>query len=248
MTLLVTCFKTMEEVGEMRNCLIDVLLMMVIASRGAAADGNAAHCGSEKLPKEPALRTELLARKQKDQQARLKLLEWAKRNGIDFGSKELEKRGRPFIEQLKAIDAENRAWLKQVIHRYGWPGRTLVGPDGAHAAWLLIQHADADRALQKRCLKLMRKAPKGEVQPENIAYLTDRIRLADGKKQLYGTQVELKDGRWQVCEVEDPDRLDHRRRQLGLPPIETYLKSVAEMYGTSSGDAKQGGANPTPDG
>jgi hypothetical protein len=37
----------------------------------------------------------------------------------------------------------------------------LVGEDGAHAAWLLAQHADRDPAFQRRCLDLLTQAVAG---------------------------------------------------------------------------------------
>jgi hypothetical protein len=32
------------------------------------------------------------------------------------------------------------ARLRAIVSQYGWPGRSLVGEDGADAAWLLLQH------------------------------------------------------------------------------------------------------------
>ena len=74
--------------------------------------------------------------------------------------------------------------------------RTKVDQE-ARKAWLLVQHADADVKFQRRCLDLMARLPKGEVSISNLAYLTDRVLLAEGKKQLYGTQFTSVDGKWQ---------------------------------------------------
>lgn len=130
------------------------------------------------------------------------------------------------------IDSENAHWLKTVITQHGWPGRTLVGTDGAHSAFLLVQHASRDRELQQECLRLMEAAPKDEVSGPDRALLTDRVRVAEGKKQLYGTQIEFREGAWQVKgEVEDPAGLAERRKQLELPPLEEYLRMAAQLYG-----------------
>jgi|HubBroStandDraft_3_1064219.scaffolds.fasta_scaffold71532_2 hypothetical protein len=46
----------------------------------------------------------------------------------------------------------------------GWPGRTLVGEDGAQAAWLLAQHADHNPDLQRAFLDALRDAvARGEL-------------------------------------------------------------------------------------
>ena len=86
----------------------------------------------------------------------------------------------------------------------------------------------------------MQMAPKDDVAAANVALLTDRVRLAEGKKQLYGTQVELRHGRWQVQgEVEELDKLNERREKVGLPPIEEYLRIVEKFYGTGDNSLKR---------
>ncbi len=44
------------------------------------------------------------------------------------------------------MDQENSTWLEAVVRDRGWPGHSLVGEDGAVAAFLLAQHTpDLDR-------------------------------------------------------------------------------------------------------
>ncbi|MDP6553103.1 MAG: hypothetical protein QGF59_18540 [Pirellulaceae bacterium] len=180
---------------------------------------------------ERELRVELLARMKIDQDARFKMIKWAQENDISLGSKSaVLNLSAPVITDLLKIDKENRKWLDEVIKEHGWPGRSLVGVDGSHAAWLLVQHADHDRQFQKRCLTLMQEAAEGEVASVDIAYLVDRVRVGEGKKQLYGTQTKQVDGRWIVQDVEDPDNLDTRRKKMGMPPIDQYLKLIEQVY------------------
>lgn len=50
------------------------------------------------------------------------------------------------IEQRQRMDQENSTWLEAVVRDRGWPGHSLVGEDGAVAAFLLAQHTpDLDR-------------------------------------------------------------------------------------------------------
>jgi hypothetical protein len=81
-------------------------------------------CSLAADPKEPALREELLARVKTDQAARVKLIEAG-----NPPPKEL-------LAAVKDADDANRAWLKGVIDKHGWPGKSLVGEDGAHSAFL----------------------------------------------------------------------------------------------------------------
>ena len=99
----------------------------------------------------------------------------------------------------------------------------MVGADGANAAWLLVQHADEVPSFQRRCLDLMTEAAAGEVSRSEVAYLTDRVRLAAGELQVYGTQVHLDDGRWQPRDLDDPEHVDERRFAMNLEPLADYL-------------------------
>ncbi len=80
----------------------------------------------------------------------------------------------------------------------------------------LVQHADKDGKFQKRCLELMKSAGKGEVAPVDIAYLTDRVLIAEGKPQRYGTQSVIENGKAMAKNVEDRANLDKRRGSWGL--------------------------------
>lgn len=125
----------------------------------------------------------------------------------------------------REIDARNLVRIRAIVRRRGWPGRSMVGGDGAAAAWLLVQHASADRAFQRACLTLLQAAVRaGEAPPMHLAYLTDRLLLADGLRQRYGTQLELVDGVWQPAPLEDPERVDDRRRALGMEPLDAYRR------------------------
>ena len=148
--------------------------------------------------KEPKIREEILARAKREQDLRFKLI---KAGGFKPTPEEMK--------TLKEVDTDNRTWLAKIIDKHGWPGKSLVGVDGAHMAWLMIQHADADLPLQKKCLELLKAAVKqGEATGVDLAYLTDRILSAESKKQLYGTQLEQRDGKMKPKPVEDEANLD----------------------------------------
>ena len=78
------------------------------------------------------------------------------------------------------VDRENTCWPKGVVAWYGWPTRSMVGDDAAAAVGLLAQHADRDRAFQRRCLVLMQALLPEQTNPEHIAYLADRVWPAQG--------------------------------------------------------------------
>lgn len=174
----------------------------------------------------PEIRDELALRVATDQKARFAL--------IDAKQENAEKK--QLVARVQEIDAENTNWLRRQVEEHGWLGKSLVGEKGAHNAWLLVQHADRHPKFQKSCLELIGKLPAGEVAPIDIAYLTDRVLSAEGLPQRYGTQCTMENGVARVKEVEDPDNLNQRREELGLPPIEEYLKMVEEMYSKQAKD------------
>jgi len=127
--------------------------------------------------------------------------------------------------EMCRIDADNTAWLEQVIAERGWPGVALVGEQGADEAWLLAQHADLAPAFQRRALELLKVAvAAGDAPPRHLAYLTDRVLVAAGEPQEYGTQyTDDGDGsNLRLQPVADPDRLDERRSAMGLEPAAEY--------------------------
>ncbi|MDQ1024819.1 hypothetical protein QF035_002401 [Streptomyces umbrinus] len=127
--------------------------------------------------------------------------------------------------EMCRIDAENTAWLERVIVEHGWPGISIVGELGAEEAWLLAQHADLSPAFQRRALELMKTAVvAGEASARRLAYLTDRVLVAAGEPQMYGTQYtnDPDDSNLRRQPVADPERLDERRAAVGLEPAAEY--------------------------
>ena len=90
---------------------------------------------------------------------------------------------------------------------------------------------------------MMEAMPQGEVSPQDIAYLTDRILTGTGKKQRYGTQGVLKDGKFVLYPIEDEQHVDDRRKEIGLGPLADYVRMMEEAYGLSktTGTTDSGG-------
>lgn len=125
-----------------------------------------------------------------------------------------------------AIDVANINWLSQIIERFGWPGLRFAGA-GSQGAFLVLQHADA--SIQRKYLPLLRDAVKRhDALGDHLALLEDRVRVADGKPQLYGTQLRGNPLRFET--IEDPAHVDERRRSVGLEPLAEYAKQVGVSY------------------
>jgi len=155
------------------------------------------------------------------------------RNRIDFldqGSPAQQK----LFSYMALVDRTNTERLKAIVTRCGWPVKERHGEKAAGDAWLLAQHADHDLAFQKRALVLIEDAVKarGERVDRNFAYLYDRVAVAEGRPQRYGTQLFSPPGQSCALEfspMEDRAQVDARRAELNLPPLDAYRRMVLEM-------------------
>ena len=88
------------------------------------------------------------------------------------------------LEAMRAVDAENLPWLKQVIAEHGWPGRTVAGEDGAHRRGCSCRMPPRRPEFHRRCLDLLTAAVEaGEAARRELAYLTDRVLLAGASRR-----------------------------------------------------------------
>jgi hypothetical protein len=182
---------------------------------------------SDSSARDPKLRQELLTRMAEDQEARK---QWLRLMGPQQ-SKDAKQQIKAAQAKLRDVDRKNLVRMKEIVKHSGWPGKSLVGSDGSQAAWLLVQHADSDLTFQKRCLTLISAAvKKREAAPEQMAYLTDRVRVAENKRQVYGTQFHEVGGKQEPYPVENEAELDRRRKDVGMPPMVEYRKLIDQLY------------------
>lgn len=159
----------------------------------------------------PKLRTKLMAMAKADQTMRVNAIE----KGAAWDS---------------SLDKKHTQQLKQIIAQYGWPTIGMVGGEASNDAWLIAQHADHDLPFQKECLALLKALPPGEVSPHNIAYLEDRILVAEHKPQMYGTQFQGTGKDLKPQPIEDEIHIDERRKAMQLGTLAEYRKTMLETY------------------
>ena len=128
------------------------------------------------------------------------------------------------------VDARNTARMKEIVTEIGWPTVSKVGEEGASNAWLLVQHADHDVAFQEECLNLMKESAEGEVNRTDIAYLEDRVRVNQGRGQLYGTQFTQENRQHIPRAIEDEENVDERRAELGMGALSEQIAHMYEKY------------------
>lgn len=104
---------------------------------------------------------------------------------------------------MEHVHLQNAARLEEIIDSIGYPTRSKVGKEASEAAWLIVQHAISKPSLMLNCYALLTEIPE-DVNPQNLAYLYDRICYFEGRPQKYGTQF------------------DHR----GLYPVENKAETI----------------------
>jgi hypothetical protein len=220
--------------------LLIVLSAVLIIQAAGRAQSPVNEIGDEK---EPELRKELVKMAVEDQNIRGDFDKFRRARGLfglnnkDANAKmdadpQLKKDYLEIAFRMGDGDRARTARLKEIVNTYGWPGRTLVGTEAAGAAWLLTSHAVTDVPFQRQALELMKKLGTCEVENSHLAYLTDRVLLAEGKKQLYGSYpTRGPNGELVPQPIDDEPNLDRRRAQLGLQPFAEYWRRINKQLG-----------------
>jgi hypothetical protein len=162
-------------------------------------------------PTRPQLQRELLDLRQSDQDAL---------NGHQLTA-----------EQLRALQEAHTRRLKEIVAEVGWPTLSMVGNDAAQGAWLLVQHADGDPAWQRKALGMMEAlVPRNEVRKPDIAYLRDRLDVADHLPQRYGTQGHcVANTKWEPFALAEPEQVEARRRAMDMSTLDAYVAMASTM-------------------
>jgi hypothetical protein len=169
--------------------------------------------GGDTAISDAALLNDLKVRVKSDQAARRKWL-------ADPTSETLAR-------SVDAIDVANLTWLRKLISEKGFPAASQVGNEGVHLAWVLLQHADQDPKLQSELLPdLEQRFSTGELPANDLARITDRVLVASGKPQRYGTQFDWFAGEFKLPEPSRLAEIDTERSHVGLMPLVDYVCTI----------------------
>ena len=126
------------------------------------------------------------------------------------------------------LDGENIKRVEEIIAKYGYPGKALVGTPENRAAWIVIQHS-SPQVIQKY-LPMLREAVKnGDLDRQSLALTEDRNLMYQGKKQIYGSQFFEVNGKPAFWPIENSEKVNELRKEAGfVQTIEEYSK---DLYG-----------------
>lgn len=131
-------------------------------------------------------------------------------------------------QQIVPIDEAILEALLEMVPPEGWFTISVYGREAAEAAFHIVQHSDIEQ--WRRFMPVLEPlVAKGEVDGSAFALMFDRLAMNEGRPQRYGSQFKCVAGRFELHPLEDPDRVNEFRRQVGLPPLEQYLAGAARI-------------------
>jgi hypothetical protein len=130
---------------------------------------------------------------------------------------------RDLWKTINDIDSSNLTKVRRILDTRGWVGPDTVGGMANQALFLVIQHADLKT--QEQYLPMMKEAvATGKASATDLALLIDRVEMRNGRPQVYGSQINMKDGKYAIYRILDEANVNKRRAEVGLPPLEQYVK------------------------
>jgi hypothetical protein len=118
--------------------------------------------------------------------------------------------------------------VEEIIAKYGYPGKALVGTPENRAAWIVIQHS-SPQVIQKYLPTLREAVKNGDLDRQSLALTEDRNLMYQGKKQIYGSQFFEANGKPAFWPIENSEKVNELRKEAGfVQTIEEYSK---DLYG-----------------
>lgn len=136
-----------------------------------------------------------------------------------------------YNEEMKALHNRNAKILTNIIDTLGYPTIDKVGKEANEATWLVIQHSIEQPEFMKKCVSLLENlVGEDKTYLKNLAYLTDRIAVFEGKPQRYGTQFDWDENQHLSPNLfDDLSKVNERRKAIGLNSLEEQTKIIRKQ-------------------
>ena len=133
-----------------------------------------------------------------------------------------------YPQQIRELHLRQANALESIIETHGWPGISMVGKEGAEAAWLVLQHSISRPDFMKKCFPLFERAVQdNEASIKHLSCLVDGIRYFSRQPQIYGNYFDWNEkGKFRPWDIEDPENVNERRKQAGLNTLEERIKEM----------------------
>lgn len=118
-------------------------------------------------------------------------------------------------KRLYEKDSSAFCQVASILKNYGYPAKEVVH-EAIDIPFFILSLAPA--AIKERHLETLKNAAdKGSIQWSSLAYYIDKIRVAKGQEQIYGTQFFYNEKKEIVYyPILNPENLSTRRKSVGL--------------------------------
>ncbi len=133
------------------------------------------------------------------------------------------------IDKIAEVNKNNSLRLQEIIKKEGWPTTNVVGIKGREAAFILLQQAE--QSVQERLLPTLKNEfAQGQMSGQKLSSFIDIMLIKSGKKQRYGTQLAIVNGKIVFNDIAEKSSLDLRRQEMNMLPMAQYKVLLKKMY------------------
>lgn len=124
-----------------------------------------------------------------------------------------------FEKQLYFLDSLSFDKITHIIDVFGYPTRAIAGESNNIPFYIL---SFAPYTIKEKYLnQLILAADRDDISWKSLAYFIDKLKVAKGEKQVYGTQGTYdKDFNYTMYPVIEPEKLNERRARVGMEKLE----------------------------
>jgi len=125
-----------------------------------------------------------------------------------------------------ADDAKNAVFVAQVLKEHGFPDAQMVGRKGVMEFFILVQHSHSPELMRNALGKARTLMLRGEMARHHYALMIDRLRMFQGKEQIYGSQFMEDGGKVTPYPIQNRASLDRKREVMEMEPFDSYQRSM----------------------
>lgn len=124
-----------------------------------------------------------------------------------------------FEHQLQYLDSLSFSQIAHIMDVFGYPSKAIAGESNSIPFYIL---SFAPLPIKEKYLnQLVLAADRDYISWKSLAFFIDKIKVAKGEKQIYGTQGTY-DARYNfsMYPVIEPEKLNERRVRVGLEKLD----------------------------
>ncbi len=122
-------------------------------------------------------------------------------------------------KELQYLDSISFSKITHIIDVFDYPSKSIAGESNS-IPFYILSFAPV-QVKEKYLNQLILAADRDDISWKSLAYFIDKLKIAKGEKQVYGTQGSYdKEFNYTMYPVIEPEKLDERRERVGLEKID----------------------------